>query len=209
MIQFITSLRYFYIFIFLFSILYSSVSAKDNSNSEYVSLSENTTIPNLIILTGDEITLNNDGILVVSGENETVLYETRGRIELQASKKIIFSPGTRIVPGEGEFLYASIIEEQEIEKEDERRLLTFITFEFSKSFEKKEKAKGIYNKDRDKESTILCVSKVDGVIDNQQRRTGNIKTVNHHFSANYFTSKYHVFQTISGFKPETVEVLRL
>ncbi len=203
MTRFITSLRYKFIFIFVFIILFCFVSAKDNSNFEYTSLPESTTIPNLVILTGDEITLNNDGILVVSGESETFTYENKGKVELVATKKIVFKPGTRILPGE--VLKASITNSNI----KEERSLRMITYELSKLFNKRE-AKNVFNKDRDKNNTVLSSSKVYGVIvDNQQRRIGNTRTITHYFSANIFTSKYNFFQTTSGFKPVTVEVLRL
>lgn len=203
MTRFIASLRYFYILTLLCSFLYSSVSAKNDSNFEYTSVPESTTIPRLILLTGDEITFTNDGILVVLGESETISYKNNGKVELVATKKIVFKPGTRILPGE--VLKASITNSNI----KEERSLRMITYELSKLFNKRE-AKNVFNKDRDKNNTVLSSSKVYGVIvDNQQRRTGNIKIVTNNFSANYVTSKYNVCQTISGFKPETVEVLRL
>jgi len=205
MTLFITYLRQKYILVFLFSFLFSFASAKGDDNFKYTSIPHSTTISYLDILTEGEITFNNDGVLVISNENEKVLYSTKENIKLQSGKKIVFKPGTKIEPKKGERLSASITDAN---IEEERELKT-ITHELSKLFNEKDSTKSSFNKNKDDRSVLFSSISCGLIIDNQQRRVGNIKTITQRFSANILKSEYRFFQTTSGFKPITVEVLRL
>jgi len=206
MTRFITSLQYKYIYMLIFCFLFCFITAKGNSNFKYVSINEKQLTPSHVILTGDEITFNIDGIIVISDANESFLHETNRNAELKANNKIVFKPGTKIVPKKGEVLYASITNTNA----KEERELKKITHELSVLFNEEEKTTNSISKNNDITSFFLGSSIAYALlVDNQQRKVGNIETTNQRFLAKNLTAKYPIIQIISGFRPETVLVLRI
>jgi hypothetical protein len=213
MTLFITYLRQKFILVFLFGFLFGFASAKDNTTFKYTSIPESTTITSLDIATEGEISFRNDGILTISNENEKILYSTKEKvsygtkvnIKLQSSKKIVFKPGTKIEPKEGERLIASITDP---DLEEDRSIIK-IAPDLYELFNEEKNVKSSFNKNKD-DRGVLFSSIADGlIVNNQQRRLGNIKYFTQQFSVNIILTKYYYLQITSRFTPETVKVLRL
>lgn len=190
------------VFLILFSMLFLNASATDFRNF-YVSSPENTNTHRNLILIGDQITFNNDEIIINISDNRTIVNRKKGKIVLKATNKIVFKPGTKIKAGET--LHASIISTNI----QEERLLEKIKYELSCLFNETENEKDSFKNDNDKQIGVYSISRVEGVIENQQRRTVTLKSTNHQFAAIYIKSKDNLLQTNSSFTPETVKVLRL
>lgn len=203
MYQIKTYLRNYYILILLLCILSNPTSAKDIDTFKYVSFSENTVENTSFILTADQITISRDGIIVTIEDNETIINKTYGKVVLKATNKIVFVPGTKIEPGQT--LHASITGTSI----QEERLLEQIKYELSCLFNKTESDKDRLKDSSDNQIEAFSSTKVQGVLDNQQRRNGILNSTSHQFAAIYIKLKDNLLQTNSSFSPETVKVLRL
>jgi hypothetical protein len=148
-------------------------------------LSETTNIPNPVTLTGDQITLNSDGIIIDISDNRTVINKKKGKIVLKATNKIVFKPGTKIEPGQS--LHASITETNI----QEERLLEQIKYELSCLFNESEREKDRFNDDNYEQIGKYNYTNVEAVIDSQQRRISILGSQIDLFASNFISTKHN------------------
>jgi hypothetical protein len=200
-------LRKHYIILLLSALLIGNATAREYNNQEINSSVTSTSVSNIVIISGENITLINDNILNVLKNGNAASIKATGHIKLQAGKKIVFKPGTRLTAKKGVSYHACITTAQET-KPDE---LVSVSYLFFKQVDNKKTGHKGYSKGADSGSFILGGSNILAVVvDNQQRKVGSSTDFNcrNLFKVATTNNNNNITKGFS-FKPETIKVLRL
>ena len=196
----------YYIILFLF--LFGIISIKAGNNYGYNRFAKNSQVPNLIIITGEKITLSNDDIFVGLKNGGFIKTEAKnGNIKLQGKKKIVFKPGTKLKAEKGKSYHASIVKEKKEKKPNTLALAANYKF-FNKKDNKGNKG---FSKESNSGSIVTGNSNIFAVVvDNHNRKIdGKVNSDFHNFQTETKLNTNNNRINGSGFNPETIKVLRL
>ena len=197
-----------YIILFLSALLLGNVSAKEHSKPEIKSFAKSAQVSNIVIISGENITLNNNEVYnVLKNGNTAKIKKTNDRVKIQADKKIVFKPGTKIKAEKGKSFHAVVVKATPKSKTDE---LIADRYKFFKQNNNKKESGGL-SKESDSGSIGLgSWNALAVVVDNQQRRISGSTNIVDHNSLKGSTSINNNNNTESfSFVPETIKVLRL
>ncbi len=201
-------LKKHYILLLLSTLLFGNVTAKEYNKSEIESSVKSTSISNMVIISGENITLINSNIFNVLKNGNSANIKATGNVKLQAGKKIVFKPGTKLTAKKGVSFHAGIITGAQENKPDE-----FIAagYKFFKQINNSNKEDSDLSKGADSGSLVPGSPNVLAiVVENQQRKVvGSTGFVYHDFQKAATAKNNNKTTKGSGFNPETIKVLRL
>lgn len=202
-------LKKHYIILLLSTLLFGNVTAKEHGKSEIKSFVKGTPVSNIVIISGENITLNNNAVYnVLKNGSSAKIKKTNGRLKLQAGKKIVFKPGTKIKAGKGKSFHALVVNVEQQNKPDE---LITARYKFFKEADNNKNEVGGLSKGSGSGSIGLGSWNISAVVvENQQRKVGGSTIlINHCFQkAATAIDKNNKTEGYS-FNPETIKVLRL
>ncbi len=202
-------LKKHYIILLLSALLFGNVTAKEHNKSEIKSFVKDTPVSNIVIISGENITLNNNAVYnVLKNGSSAKIKKTTGRLKLQAGKKIVFKPGTKIKAGKGKSFHALVVN---VEQQNKPNELITARYKFFKEADNNKNEVGGLSKGSGSGSIGLgSWNALAVVVENQQRKVGSSAVlINHCFQKAAMALDKNNKTEGYSFNPETIKVLRL
>ena len=202
-------LKKHYITLFLSVLLIGNVSAKDHSKLENRLFVKSEPVSNIVIISGENITLYNNAVYNVLKNGITSKVEKlNGRLKLQAGKKIVFKPGTKLKAEKGKSFHALVVNVEQQNKPDELIAARYIFFK--KTDNNKNDISGLSKGSGSGSIGLGSWNALAVVVNTQQRKVGGSAIiVNHSFRIGAMAIDKNNKTEGYSFNPETIKVLRL
>ena len=202
-------LKKHYITLLLSALLFGNITAKEHDKSAIKSFVKSTSVSNIVIISGENITLNNNAVYnVLKNGRSTKIKKINGRLKLQAGKKIVFKPGTKIKAEKGKSFHALVVNVEQQNKPDE--LIAARYKFFKKADNNKNDVGGLSKESGSGYLGLGSWNTLAVVINTQQRKVGSSAVLINHCFQKAATALDKNNKTEGyGFSPETIEVLRL
>ena len=202
-------LKKHHIILLLSALLFGNVTAKEHGKSVIKPFVNSASVPNIVIISGENITLDNDAVYnVLKSGNTAKIKKVNGKVKLQAGRKIVFKPGTKLKAEKGKSFHAKVINTEQQNKPDE--LIASRYKFFKKADNNKNEISGLSKESGSGNLGLGSWNTLAVVVNNSQRKIcSSVIMVNRNFKKTATAIDNNNKTKGNSFNPETIKVLRL